>query len=95
MLALGTITLPVGVCITVRQAGHIELLLGWGREVESVFTPLSALGGVLWAREHKKKKYMELVKSTAGMCASGDSYRTSKIQCWTKSGLWGSGLALA
>lgn len=44
MLTLGPITLPVGVCIAVCQAGHIELLLRRGREAESVFTPFPALG---------------------------------------------------
>lgn len=31
VLALGSIALPVGVCIAVCQAGHIELLLGRDR----------------------------------------------------------------
>lgn len=44
VLALGSIALPVGVCIAVCQAGHIELLLGRDRGVESVFTPFPALG---------------------------------------------------
>lgn len=32
MLALGPIALPVGVCVAIRQAGHIELLLGSGQK---------------------------------------------------------------
>lgn len=38
VLALGPIALPVGIGIAVCQAGYVELLLGRGREVESVVT---------------------------------------------------------
>lgn len=75
VLALGPITLPVGVCIAVCQAGHIELLLGRGREVETVFTPLPAHGAGL-------KAQLVWVEGPR------DSYRTSKMGCWTESGLW-------
>lgn len=66
VLALRPITLPVGVCIAVCQAGHIELLLGRGRKVESVFTSTPCTGGVLWVRKHKRK-HQSWVKSAAGM----------------------------
>lgn len=46
VLALGSIALPVGVCIAVCQAGYIELLLGRDREVESVCTPIPCTGSV-------------------------------------------------
>lgn len=60
VLALGPIALPVGVCVAVCQAGHIELLLERGEEVEAVFTPTPCTGGVLWAREHKRESTVEL-----------------------------------
>lgn len=74
VLALGPITLPVGVCIAVCQAGHIELFLGRGREVETVFTPLPEHGGL--------KAQLVWVE------VSRHSHKTSKMGCWNESGLW-------
>lgn len=90
VLALGPIALPVGVRIAVCQAGHIELLLGRGREVESVFTPTPCTGGVLWAREHERKySGAGLEAHLVWVEASRGSYMTSKMGGWTEYGLWG------
>lgn len=81
VLALGSITLPVGVCIAVCQAGHIELLLGRDREVESAFTPQLPARG--WGAEEGRRGG----GGGRGRCF-GSGRTREKTQCnWVKSAL--------
>lgn len=54
VLALGPITLPVGICIAVSQARHIEFLLGRDKKGTVSSFLHFCTEHVLWARECKK-----------------------------------------
>ena len=77
VLALGPIALPVGVCVAVCQAGHIELLLG---RVERWMGQ---------GAQERKHSGTELEVHQVRVEAWRDSNRISKMGGWTESGLWG------